>query len=63
MNHLVEKQIVVGGNEVFQGKFFLTKVNRMGKLQIRCLVISTKSIYNVALKEGNLEVGKAKVSS
>lgn len=46
--------------EVYQCHFYVEKVNRKGKTQIRCLVISSTNIYNLNVKSGR-ELGKPKV--
>jgi hypothetical protein len=47
--------------EVYQSHFYVEKMNRKGKLQMRCLVISTVNVYNISVKGGR-GLGKIKVS-
>eukprot|EP00026_Physarum_polycephalum_P006349 Phypoly_transcript_06391.p1 GENE.Phypoly_transcript_06391~~Phypoly_transcript_06391.p1 ORF type:complete len:311 (-),score=45.93 Phypoly_transcript_06391:127-1059(-) len=47
--------------EVYQSHFYVEKMNRKGKLQMRCLVISTVNVYNISVKGGR-GLGKVKWS-
>ncbi len=44
---------LVPSPEIYQFHAFIRKVNRKGREQIRCIVISDKRIYNVKFKPGD----------
>jgi len=58
---LFESQYI-SAPDVYQVHFFAEKINRKGKSQVRCIVVSTEKVYNIDVKAGTLDLGKLKWS-